>query len=608
LTAAEHAGDKKLTLMPASNLCTTALKEFWDLDADQLLFLGEWCRRYDRREDWQDLNYAILPHPWDDREAMHRAAAYEEEIYEELLETLGEFLSQAHEERHSKQYWRIILGPWLLHYTQILHERYLCLRLALDRHPELSTIALAASSFRIPRHYWDHTWGSTWDPYNLQIYTSVLQAMGHKPQQVRDFAWSFDLDFRKKRPLWRRIFKKLGRTLAPHWAQRAPILLVDMHLNPKQVIQLMARTRFKARWCPLPESEKWANGDSSLNLHPARQDLATLDPRNNDSLRSILIKTLPHNFPLIYLEGYKSLRDWVKQTSRKSATSTVLTANSFHGNETFKFLAAELGERGAKLIAIQHGGSYGSAYHNPVELLERKAADEFWSWGWGSPEDGLRPMPSPKLSLLAAKRRLKANDNMNYIFFAGNTLPRYYYHNWSCPTGNQFVQYLNWQIRFIKALKGEVRAKLIFRPNPMHDWGWGVRLRLRDACPDLQMDDPEDDFYEELLGASLKVCDMNQTTLLESLGANIPTIAFWDPNLWELRPEAEPYFQRLREAGILYNSPEEAGDAVNCVWPEVEAWWSQREVQQARKKFAHRFALHSPHWIHDWRKYLLSSS
>jgi putative transferase (TIGR04331 family) len=212
-------------------------------------------------------------------------------------------------------------------------------------------------------------------------------------------------------------------------------------------------------------------------------------------------------------------------------------------------------------------------------------------------------MACPKLSLLAAKRRNKRGKG--YIFYAGNILPRYYYHNWSCPTGPQFREYLDWQIGFLKALNPEVQDRVIFRANPL-DWGWGVRQRVQEACPEVRLDDPSNDFYDGLLGASLKVCDMNQTTLLESMAADIPTIAFWDPNRWELRPEAEPYFQQLRDAGILYDSPGEAARAVNCMWPEVDHWWRQPEVQQARRSFAHRYALQSPHWARQWRECLMT--
>jgi putative transferase (TIGR04331 family) len=595
--------------MSSPYLCTTALQEFWNRQAEKIVFLGHWCLRYDRRDDWGSLSYEVLPHPWDDREAMHSAALYEEEVYEELLYVLAEFLDDVHGEKHNQQYWRIILGPWLLHYIQALHERYLCLNQAFQRYPDLNTIGLATSSFNIPRHTRDHLVGSTDDPYNLQIYTIVLQAMDYNIS-VQDFKWNWDGGKQGRGYLWERIYRNFQpflQNLIISCARKAPVLLVDMYIPRKQVIQLIMKTGFKARATKLPESEEWMNEISQQNLHNRRKDLNKLALGKEDPFTTVLIKTLPFHFPLIYLEGYQACRTWVKEKWDGSSTRTMITANALELNETFKFIAAELNEKGAKLVAVQHGGSYGSALYNPNELLERKVADEYWSWGWGDLTNGIRPMPNPKLSNLASIKRPASLKKRRYILYIGNMVARYHYRTWSCPTANQALQYLDWQISFLKTLEIDIQAKLVFRPYHV-DYGWCLRQRLRDLIPDLKMDDHHDDYYKELLSAFLVVCDMNQTSLSESLAANIPTIAFWDPHHWELRPDAEPYFGILQEVGILYHSPIDAANTVNRLWPKVEEWWMRQEVQEARKKFVLRYALNDPDWVSVWREQILKAS
>jgi putative transferase (TIGR04331 family) len=587
--------------MASTSLCTTALEEFWNLKAEKIIFLGHWCLRYDRQDDWKNLNYEVLPHPWDDREAMHRAALYEEEVYEELLNILIGFLEDIHGEKHAQQYWRILLGPWLLHYIQALHERYLCLDQAFKRYPDLKTIGLATSSFNIPRHTRDHLVGSTDDPYNLQLYTILLQNMGYQVA-VRDFKWSWDE--RKEGKGLSRFSNPFLQNLIVSWAKRGPALLVDMYIPRKKVASLMVKCQFKARWARLPESEKWLGRVSKVDLHARRNDLGQLILKKEDPFKTVLVKTLPFNFPLIYLEVYKACRAWVNEKWGKSGVRKILTANALELNETFKFIAAELKERGAKLVAVQHGGSHGSAKCNPNEALEVKVADEYWSWGWSGEENGVRPMPNPKLSSLASIKRPASSKGKRYILYIGNIVARYHYRTWSCPTANQGLQYLDWQVNFLKSLDVGVRSALLFRPYPV-DYGWNLRQRLKDAIPDLKMDDHHGDYYKELIGASLVICDMNQTSLSESLAANMPTIAFWDPRFWEIRSDAEPYFQHLQDAGILYHSPIDAADAVNRLWPKVEEWWVRHEVQEARKKFVLRYALNDPDWASVWREQIL---
>ena len=390
-------------------------------------------------------------------------------------------------------------------------------------------------------------------------------------------------------------------------AARAPVLLVDMYIPRKQVIQLMMKTGFKARAVSLPESERWVNGIFQGSLHSRRKDLNKLILRKTDSFTTALVKTLPFHFPLIYLEGYQACREWVKEKWDRSTIRTIITANALELNETFKFVAAELRERGTKLIAIQHGGSYGSAKYNPNEEIEVRAADEYWSWGWVRDGEHVRPMPNPKLSSLASLHRPVGLKDKRYIFFVGNIVARYHYRTWSCPTASQGIQYLDWQIDFLKALEKDIRSNLVYRPYPV-DYGWDLRQRLRDAIPDLRMDDLHDDYYKELMRASLVICDMNQTSLSESLAVNIPTVAFWDPHLWELRSDAEPYFQLLRDVGILYHSPFDAAKSVNTLWPEIENWWMRKEVQKTRQKFVNQYALSAPDWLSTWSREILNTS
>ena len=70
---------------------------------------------------------------------------------------------------------------------------------------------------------------------------------------------------------------------------------------------------------------------------------------------------------------------------------------------------------------------------------------------------------------------------------------------------------------------------------------------------------------QALCGSRLSVCTYNATTVLEILVSNFPTIIFWNPTLFELRDSAQPYYDELRKASILHDTPESAAIKVNEV-------------------------------------------
>lgn len=589
--------------MTAPFLCTTALSEFWDFNAKKILFLGQWCLRYDRQSEWENLDYEVLPYLWDDRDAMHRAAEYEKKVYEALLHAVSDLMNAVHREYHGDRYWRMILGPWLLHYVQVMHERFMCLRTAFERYHECRTIGLSEQSFRIPRDFEDYILGSIADPYNLQLYTSLLKAMG-MDVHLRDYHWEWD-GFTKKSSLLGGLMEIAGslkKKMSCRWAMNKEILMVDMYMPRKKFAEFLLVAEAKAGVATLPSTRHWTNDYQETHRHRCRDEFALLRPAMDDSFLSVLVRTLPHNLPLIYLEGYHSCREWIQKEWGQSKTRVILTANALEMNDTFKFLAADSVEKGVKMIAIQHGGSYGTARYNPNEELESTVSDEFWSWGWRDTKGKNRPMPSPKLSHINAMSAKSVRGN-RYIYYVANIIPRFHYRTWSCPTAGQGLQYLNWQITFIMTLRQDVRARLIYRPY-QKDYGWNVKKRLVDACSELQIEDPLGDYFDKLKNATLVVCDMNQSSLLECLAANIPVVAFWDPQHWELRQSAEPYYRFLREVKILHNSPQDAACHSNALWPDVASWWLDQGVQKARMAFTEQFAYHSPDWASVWYKHL----
>ena len=77
---------------------------------------------------------------------------------------------------------------------------------------------------------------------------------------------------------------------------------------------------------------------------------------------------------------------------------------------------------------------------------------------------------------------------------------------------------------------------------------------------------------------------------METLSQNIPTLAFWQNGFDHLRDSAKPYYQLLVDTGIVHLTPESVATKVNEIWDDVESWWAQSAVQDARRTFCDRYA------------------
>ena len=100
----------------------------------------------------------------------------------------------------------------------------------------------------------------------------------------------------------------------------------------------------------------------------------------------------------------------------------------------------------------------------------------------------------------------------------------------------------------------------------------------------------------------------DSTGLLETLSKDIPSIAFWQNNLDHVCDSILKDYERLVDVGIIHLSPESAAEKVNEIWDNVNKWWTQESVQNARRQFCAKYARISQHPIRDLKKILLDNS
>ena len=579
-------------------LATTALSEFWDTE-EEILFLGSWCLRQDRRDSWSRLRYRVLPSPWNDRERFYRAAAALESCSERMLSLLADRLNTLHDIQAPLRYWRILIGPWLVHHLHAMYDRFVHLQAAFAQEGLLKTLCLDRDSFRVPQDTAEHIDWILDDPYNLQLYSELLTRMGYsfpcRPYSATETPPGNEA-------LWGRVGRwgvgRLEGILIQLLKRRWEIALYETAL-PRSIVWKMAwRTRFRA--LPLKLKDRWCAGFSAPVFDSRRNSLSCLPFQ--DEFERIFVQMLPQSFPSLYLEGYLAAREETLRRLPKTP-AVILSAVGWHFHEPFQWAAAEAALKGRRLVALQHGGGYGVYRCLSTEQHESRISDTYCVWGWANRNGGhSKNVPAPQLSVLARRFRSISSHRRKSILFVATTNPLYFYRFCSNPQGSQMEDYFQWQFRFFASLSSQLRDRILFRLH-RHPYAHGLRERVSERFPDLRFDNGST-FHRSLSRSSLAVIDHLSTSVLEVLAANRPTVLFWDPQRWEVRPEAEPFFDSLRRAGILWDSPERAATQMEKISGSLEEWWLQLPVQQARREFVDRYARSRGDWARVWQRML----
>jgi putative transferase (TIGR04331 family) len=582
-------------------LATTALTSLWDTTGDVLL-LGSWCLSYDRREEWQHLHYSRAPNPWEDREAVYEASAYCEATVDRFLLALAPWLDDVHGERHDERYWRILLRPWLTYYVHGVYERYVSLRQAAARYAGLWTHVLEESCYRTPvdtPHATSLLSGEDADWFNFQVCSQIVKASPKwdvSPVEISPAGWPWSATSvapvaaaalrRRAKAATARLFRLAMGVLRPR------VMLGEVQLCRADLARLVMAMAFRGGAIPLARVPSVAaERDGAL-----RKSLADLVA--DDEFSTVVSQTLPFNVPLIFLEGYPRFRGaCLAAWPRRPAVC--FSTLDWYFNEGFKFLAAHFAEQGTRLVGYQHGGAYRTSRSHPSGDHELRITDRWFSYGWdGADADAgrIQPLAHPRFRPLPQKRRDR--DDANDLLLITVSYPRYPHRFETGPTGN-FETFLDWRRRFVQALPPALRSRLVVRLQ-RPDFGWGQAARLVDACGPLRFDDDGRPLWRRLLSARLVVVDYYGTSFLEMLGGDVPSVIFWDDRLNEIRPDVDGDFARLREAGILWHSPERAAAKAQEVFESPRRWWDAAPTRLARRQFAVRYARYSDTWLREW--------
>ncbi len=570
-------------------LATTALEEFWDT-TKPIVFLGEWCLLHGRRSFWEPLNGRLLESPFNNGEAAHTAYQYINGIYEQILPLLRDILNTVHGQCYSLRFWRIVLGPWLQLYLSVIYDRYSDLRRALEQYPDCATIVLPENSFVIPSDTLDFAWRVKEDSFNLQIFTKILTALG------------------KTYPCGARIeHASVYNFVDRSWKENAlnAIAKIYVGVGAKALSPVFLRNSYFSKFSELRFSVKTAGKVLPMIRPLTKQSL----PPDNEDLRKNLPKIeighgeferclsaiLFSDMPRSFLEGFCRVNHDAKHVYPKNPKA-ILSANAWHFEETFKQWAAMSAEKGTLLIGTPHGGNYGGLADMPFEDHETAIVDRYYSWGWERKDCVAEVIPFPA-NKLVGRKKVGASNRKSGILWATTSSPRYLMQFPLLP--KFFHEYLFWQGRFAKTLHPKIVSALRLRPH-REDGGWEIAGRIKECIPGVTIETWDVPFQESLANCRLYVCDHLSTTFAEALAANKPTLLFWDPQANKLRTAAQPYYDLLRKSGILFDTPESAGVAVNQIYDDVETWWNDPERQNAVVAFCERFARNSPDAVELW--------
>jgi putative transferase (TIGR04331 family) len=561
--------------MKKKHLVTTSLEVTWQRKTD-LVFLGEWCLLAGERNPLLSKNNQVLNYPWDDEELRSRDFRYLKELYEDVLPILTASLNRYHGLTYSTDYWRILIGPWLIVFLPLMLEFWRSIELATRQFIELtSTIAKFDEASLIPNSMDEFN-----NIYSSSQWTHLIYSYIIERHTNIEKSYISPINFyhtRESSNVKKSIVKKIIKTISKRLARKANFLIIGSYLPKyKEFILSFKLGQFPQVWEYINPTNVPADMNSRNYL---------LDISSNDQFLNFLSFVIPRQLPKCYFEGYKILCDDVHNFNFPEKIKCIFTSNSHASNEFFKIIAASHRESGKPLVISQHGGNYGIAKDYMLEDHEIAISSKYLTWGWS---DLNNPNVLP-CGFIKDYKRFSLGNNVGKCLLVQNCVPLHTYGVVSGIQSSQWLNYLENQFEFVEGLSEFVKNDLSLRIYPYGDYGWNQKERWIKRYPEISFAKYDLPISKALIHSRICVVSYNGTVFLETLAMNMPTIIFWDLRYYEIRENARIYFDALARVGIFHKNPRSAASFINCIWGDVGSWWYSEQVQKVVANFKENF-------------------
>ena len=569
-------------------LVTTAIESTWGHD-EELLFLGEWCKKFTRQNIYKNRSYQTLSYHWRDRKKLDYDHDYLEELYERMLIALAQHLNQIHNLERNPRYWRIFVGPWLLSYISVLWDRWeSVLSLATLNEKELKAIRYETSrEAPLDSEHHNELIGS--DLWNYSIFNDILDFV-----KLENFSF---IESKKHLNAPSCNLNNQKTSLKSKIRYFADLILIKLQKKsysryfftktyfPRKVLNKIS---YKLGFIAGFDShfDKQINYNSPLKRSEARLD--TFHKKN--SFENFLVENILQDIPSAYVENFNTIYRIQKEYPD---TKIIFTANAHFNNELFKLWAAEQTFRGAHLVVASHGGALYPLYSvfNHQELI----ADTRVVWGkeW---INGQKRMPPNKLNF-----KITNYSKDGDITVIGYDTLRYSYRLISAPIGPLVIDSYEHSAQLISKINKEIKGAIKVRPqiNGSH---WETKKRYQSDFGDSIISKYKT-MGEVFSKSKLVICTYPQTTLSESIFSGVPTLLYMRSDLWEIQETHKDLLKSMHKVKIFHEDPESAFRHIIEIYNNPIDWWQSDDVQTVIKEFQKVCLTDADDYVYEWSNF-----
>jgi putative transferase (TIGR04331 family) len=566
------------------------------------IFTGPWCFHDPYNGTKNTPTDRIVNWHWANRDKFQNDQPYLESLYEGKLDQLTLQLNKIHNLDKKRDFWRIIIGPWLLTFLTVCWDRHQIISTATSIHsdkqffirsdsePSFYDVPLDFDNFQehIKNIHWNGRLFTSIAKDCFAIHTEAFQSS--KSSKILSNQIPVNLKAIKK------VFKDLLIPIVQMLSRNNQVVMTSSYFDRFSYLSLCWKLR---QWPSNGVFENQSNILSQkLKNETFQPDSSRMKPHSLVALPQLSFENWLDNnllsyIPKAYLEHFNS---FIKVASELfPRASVVMTANAHVSDDIFKIWCAYR-RADIKFIVSEHGGSRTTSngdFNHEEKISDINIVASTANW-LHYPK-----ISNPKFIRLISTKSTKTKPNCRYPFaLVGFNNPLYSYRPASAPVGALMVEEIDDKIRFLKHLDPKVRKR--FKARPQGGSAWPIRKLWAEILGAEAISSGTNTTFRSLLkNSELVVTSYPQTTFAESLWSNTPTVLLVHRS-WKLGKSESELIPLMIDAKIWFVDPIMAADHINNISKDPLVWWNEALVVSAKNLWLKNCNYASKNWLKEW--------
>ena len=543
--------------------------------------LGHWINE-------EKISY--LSYHWENKKKLNKDYEYLKNLSEEFINFFSKKLNYIHKEKKSLKYWRIILSPWLNVYISSMYDRWEVIN-SLDRNKNkfYCDYFFSENIFKnlgINDYIEKVTTNELWNHSNFIRIINYKKIKNIK-FKIKNKVLNLDSEYKKQKKFFFKDY--LDNIFSYISLFFNSIIIENFYISKKDYLYLCAKTGF------FPGLFK--NFFISKTYYKNKTDFVLRDQlfknySNNKSFKNFIFECLRFDFPVTYLENYKSLKSEINSKGfQHKELKKIFSMTSFISNEIFKIWLANKVENGSKFIIVSHGGCLTPKLNGFFNYFP-KIADKIIT--------RKKSLNNKEIQMPLLKNTMSLNEVKNnkdiYIFDCEPANYPCKIQSW--PFINQYQQILKNTDNLIKFFSKKDQKNIFYRS--MNN-GKNLSKKIKKKNPSINLSDLNKVKFKDIKkNIKLAICMYPETVIVDLITNGIPTIIYIPKKLYSFDNESKKMIKFLKLNKIYFDNFKKLKSHLNKIKNSPIEWWMSESNQLAIKKFTENFFKVDENYILKW--------